>query len=429
MTTREGRKVFIWDGSSPRFVVMNIHRRGGKTVASLNHLQRDALTIPKSRWAYIAPTYKQAKNVAWDLLKGFSRMIPGIKFNEAELTVFYPNGSKLTLYGADNPDSLRGIGLHGVIFDEYALQPSNIFTEIILPTLADHEGYAIWISTPKGKNDFYKMCVRAQNDDKWKYIELKSSVSGIIGEEELKMHKSIMDEDEFNQEYECSFEATSKGAYYKNQLQAARKEGRIGKIPYEMGLPVHTWWDLGVSDSTTIGFFQVVGKEWRIIDYYEASGEGLEHFIAVLKNKPYIYGNHYAPHDIVVREFSTGQSRYETASNLGIDFEMVHDGKMKSAVPKFAVQDGIQAVRRRFNTLWIDEKNCERLVTALSQYRKEWNDKMGSFKDKPLHDWTSHAADMLRYWAVTEHVDYKQFGGRDLNKIRSRKRKVGNPSR
>lgn len=378
--------------SKERWKVLVIHRRFGKTTASLNHLQRDALKIPNSRWAYIAPTYKQAKNIAWDMIRHYSHMIPGIIYNIAELTVTYPNGSKLTLYGADNPDSLRGIALWGAVFDEYSQQPSNIFTEVIAPALADHEGYAIWIGTPKGKNEFYRLSQKAKQQEGWKCWILKASETGVLSDKELEHQRSIMSEDEYNQEFECSFEASTKGAYYRDQIQKARDENRIGDVPYEPMLPVYTWWDLGMSDSTSIGFFQFVGREIRMIDYYEASGEGLGHYVNILGSKGYTYAEHYAPHDIEVRELGTGKSRKEIASNYGIDF---------LTAPNLPIQDGINAVRVRFVRLWIDEKKCERFIDAISQYRKEWNDKMGDYKNHPLHDWTSHAADMLRYWAVT----------------------------
>lgn len=378
--------------SKARWKVLVIHRRFGKTTASLNHLQRDALRTPNARFAYIAPTYKQAKNIAWDMIREYSHMIPGIEYNIAELTVIYPNGSKLTLYGADNPDSLRGIALWGVVFDEYSQQPSNIFTEVIAPALADHKGYAIWIGTPKGKNDFYKLAQKGKTEENWQVWVLKASETGVLSDEELEVQKSIMSEDEYNQEYECSFEASTKGAYYRDQMQKARDEGRIGEVPYEPMLPVYTWWDLGMSDSTCIGFFQFAGREIRMIDYYEASGEGLNHYANILGQKGYTYAEHYAPHDIEVRELGTGKSRKEVAAAYGIHF---------LTTPNLPIHDGINAARIRFNRLWIDEKNCERFIDAISQYRKEWNDKMGAYKDNPLHDWTSHAADMLRYWAVT----------------------------
>jgi phage terminase large subunit len=379
--------------SRKRWIVLVLHRRAGKTTAVLNHLQRDALLTPQSRFAFIAPTYKQAKNIAWDLLKHYARPIPGTIFNEAELTATYPNGSKLTLYGADNPDSLRGIALWGVGFDEYSQQPSNIFTEIIRPALADHEGYAIWIGTPKGKNELYNLYEYGKTDPDWLSLLLTAKDTNIIPEAELADARKTMTEDEYQQEFMCSFEAAIKGAYYAKELEQARKDNRITSVPHEKLLQVHTWWDLGVGDSTSIGFFQIYGNQWRMIDYYEASGEGLQHYINVLREKGYQYGEHFAPHDIRVRELGSGKSRLEIASELGLDF---------SIAPNMAVDDGINAVRMRFNTLWIDQEKCKRFIEAISQYRKEWNDKMGEYKPHPLHDWTSHAADMLRYWAVTD---------------------------
>ncbi len=193
---------------------------------------------------------------------------------------------------------------------------------------------------------------------------------------------------------------TLKGAYYSKQIQKAREEGRICSVPYDAMIPVYTWWDIGVGDSTSIGFFQFVGRECRIIDYLEASGEGLNYYVSVLKSKGYIYADHFAPHDIQVREFSTGKSRKEIAESLGISFQIS---------PNLPIDEGINAVRTRFNELWIDKDKCKHFINAISQYQKEWNDKMGDYKAHPLHDWTSHAADMLRYWAVSKVVarDYE----------------------
>lgn len=378
--------------STKRWSVLVCHRRSGKTTAALNHLQRSALNEPNSRYAYISPTYKQSKNVAWDLIKYYARPIPGVEFNEVELTVRYPNGSRLTLYGADNPDSLRGIGLWGVVFDEYSQQPSNIFTEIIRPALADHAGYAIWIGTPKGKNDFWELFDRHKKDEDWYTLLLKASESKIIPQEELNAAAKDMTEDEYLQEFECSFEAAIKGAYYSKELSLARKEGRIADIPYDQRIAVNTYWDLGIGDSTAIIFEQKVGRETHFIDYYEATGEGLAHYAKILKEKPYTYGSHVAPHDIDIRELGSGQSRLEIARNLGINFEIA---------PKLSVEDGINAARLRFNTAYFDEDNCARLLHCLSLYRKEWDDAKGQFRNKPLHDFSSHAADAFRMWAVT----------------------------
>lgn len=183
-----------------------------------------------------------------------------------------------------------------------------------------------------------------------------------------------------------------RGAYYINEITKAMNEGRITNVPWETLLPVTTWWDLGVGDATAIGFFQKIGKEWRIIDYYESDGVGLNEYVKVLREKPYIYERHYAPHDIEVRELTSGLSRKEIARNLGIDFEVVE---------KASFEEGVNALRARFNTLWIDKIRCAQLVNALSTYHKEYDEKRAVFKDKPVHDWSSHPCDMLRYWAMT----------------------------
>lgn len=221
----------------------------------------------------------------------------------------------------------------------------------------------------------------------------------------IKYLESIQDEDLREAWLNGSWAGISlKGAYYRKQIQDARDSGRITRVPYEPMVPVHTWWDIGVGDSTAIGFFQQVGIEWRMIDYFEASGEGLNFYFNELRNKGYTYGQHFAPHDIAVREFSTGKSRQEIASGLGIDFEIA---------PNLPIDDGINAVRQRFSRLWIDEEKCSAFIAAISQYQKEWNDKMGDYKSKPLHDWTSHAADMLRYWAVSNiEVGDEDFANR-----------------
>jgi hypothetical protein len=388
-----------------RWIVINAHRRCGKTTASINHLIRSALLTKKSRYAYIAPTYKQAKNVAWDMLKEYSWKIPDVKFNEAELRVDFPNGSRITLYGAENVDGLRGIALWGVVFDEYSQQPGNIFSEVVSKCLADHYGYAIWIATPKGKNEFYRVYQTAVGSEDW--LGLQITIDDSLKQEEgevidnLKMaleddkkliEEGVMTIDEFNQEWYASFDTAVKGAYYAEPLQLAREEGRITKVPHEPMLPVYTAWDIGMKDYTAIGFFQVVGHEVRMIDYLEESGHGLEYYIKEVKKRPYIYEEHLAPHDITVREFTAGgRSRLEIAESLGIDFTIVE---------KHSVQDGIDATRSFFTKLWIDEIKCEDFVNALASYTKKWDDKLGKFLDKPNHDWTSHAADMLRTFVM-----------------------------
>jgi phage terminase large subunit len=384
-----------------RWKVLVLHRRAGKTTAAINHLQRDALTTPDSRYAYVCPTYKQAKNVAWDIIKNYSLVVPGIEYNESELTAKYPNGSRITLYGADNPDSLRGIGLWGVVFDEYSQQPSNIFTEVIRPALADHEGYAIWIGTPKGKNEFYRLYAGIDHEgkplkdlDDWYRVLLTVEQTKIISQKELDSARAAMSEDEFQQEWYCSFEAAIKGAYYATQMAKARKQGRIKLVPHDSSLLTHTVWDLGVGKNLVCGFFQRVSNEVKLIDTWQGSGDqGIIDALLEIKKKPYFFGRHMFPHDVEAREETTGKTRKEQIETAG--FEV-------TVVPQIGVDNGIEAAKRMFDRLWIDETHCVDFIDAISQYRAEWDDKKGMFKDTPYHDWTSHWADMLRMAAVLE---------------------------
>jgi hypothetical protein len=182
------------------------------------------------------------------------------------------------------------------------------------------------------------------------------------------------------------------GAYYSQQLTFVHQQNRVIDLPVEIGIPVHTFWDLGVSDSTAIWFVQLVGNDVRWVDYYESSGEGLQHYMDVIKNKGYTYGNHYAPHDIEVREYTTGISRIETARKMGINFQIVQN---------ISIADGIDALRQVLYYSVFDRERTEVGLYALKNYRKEWNEKMQEYKPNPLHDWTSHAADAARYAAVT----------------------------
>lgn len=406
----------ILHNSTNRWNVIVAHRRAGKTVASINHLIREAMRVPRSDYAYIAPTYKQAKAVVWNkILKEYSRPIPHCKINEAELYIQYPNGSRITLYGADNPDSLRGIGLWGVVFDEYSQQPSNIFSEVVSKCLAEHNGFAIWIGTPKGKNEFYHTYHNGLKQDNWtviyqpvsKTIEDEEDIDSYVTnirlayEDDLELVKQgRMTLDEVEQEWNCSFVVSASGSYYGDIISQARTDNRFTNVPWIKHLPVMTWWDLGMSDSTSIIFFQKINQEWHVIDCYEAEGEGLQHYVDVLQKKGYIYGSHWAPHDIAVRELGTGLSRIEMALSMGLRFNIVPK--------KLSDQDRINALRSRFNTLWFDVTKCEKLLDALSSYHKVWDEKRGEWKNKPEHDWSSHYTDAMNYWAVTPEFTNSQ---------------------
>ena len=396
-----------------RFNVVVCHRRFGKTVFAINQMIKSAVedlqTGKKApRYAYLAPLFKQAKTVAWDELKRLLKDFPDVKFNEAELRADFMD-ARIQLYGADNPDTLRGIYLDGVILDEYAQMNPKMYSEVIRPALSDRKGWGIFIGTPKGKNEFYDLYHTSTEKKGWKRFLFKASETGILDDEELEMAQQDMADTEYEQEYECSWSAALRGAYYAKELESAYEEDRVSKVPYDPGKQVVTAWDLGVADSTAIWFAQYDGKAINVIDYYENSGEGLPHYIDVLNKKDYRYGAHIAPHDIVVREFSTGQSRKDLAFSLGIDFQVA---------PKLKVMDGIDTVRTTLNKCWFDSEKTKKGLDALLQYRSSYDDKKKIWSQKPVHDWTSHASDAFRYLCVTEpvFVGNDSVWGRELPK-------------
>lgn len=370
-------------------------------MAHVNDLIKAALVCdkPEPRFAYLAPYYAQAKDAAWSYLKRFTGPIPGVQSHESELRVDLPNGGRVRLYGADNYDRLRGIYLDGAVLDEYAMMDPRAWSEVIRPALADREGWAAFIGTPKGKNAFYRLYKAAQDDPEWYCALHRASETGIVPQKELDGSRKAMTEEQFDQEFECSFEAAILGSYYGREMQAAEKAGRIGRVPWEPNLPVKTWWDLGIGDSTAIWFVQALGREVRVIDYYEHNGVGLDHYAKVLREKPYAYGGHLLPHDAAVRDLSTGTTRIQTLNSLGL--------KPTTIGPKLSPDEGINAARVMLPRCWFDAEKCARGIEALKQYRRETLDESmwetpdkPAYRDKPLHDWTSHAADAFRYGAV-----------------------------
>ena len=379
-----------------RFGVTVAHRRFGKTVLAINQLIKCALLCERDRprFAYIAPTYAQGKTVAFDYIQHYSRAVPGVTFNQSELRADYPNGGQVRIFGADSPDSLRGVYEDGVVLDEYGLMSPRIFSEVIRPALSDRSGWAFFIGTPAGKNQFYDIAQHAKREPEWFFSEYKASDTGIIPESELAAARKDMTADEYAQEYECSFEASVKGAIFASELASARAQGRVSIVPCDPVLPVDTDWDLGVGDSTAIWFSQSSRSgEVRIVDYYEASGEGLPHYKQVLERKGYTYGQHWAPHDIQVRELGSGRSRFETAASLGIKFQVC---------PNIPLEDGIHAARMLFPRCWFDAKRCEAGLEALQHYRRDYNTRLNEFKAVPVHDWAEHASSAFRYLAVRQ---------------------------
>lgn len=388
-----------------RFNAIVCHRRFGKTYLAINALLDAALRCDKvdPRFAYVAPTFTQAKDIAWTYLKRFAMTIPGTGANETELRVDFPNGARIRLYGADEPDRMRGLYLDGCVLDEMGKMRPRVWPEVIRPALADRLGWAIVMGTPNGRNEFWKIYDEATRDPTWFAEMFKSSDTNIVAPEELEAARKIMSPEQYEQEFECSFQAAVIGAYYGRLITDAETESRICRVPYDPALRVTTSWDLGIGDSTAIWFCQQSGSEVRLIDYYESSGVNLAHYAKVLNDRGYLYNEHVFPHDAEVSELGTGRTRRETLSDLGID---------GTVLPRTTADDRINAARMTLPRCWFDAEKCTRGLEALRQYRREYDDRLRDFRNRPLHDWASHGADSFGYlceglpaWRALKRVD------------------------
>lgn len=407
------RSAFIpYHQADIRLALSVAHRRAGKTVARINKLIRAAATCdkPDPRFGYLAPFFVQAKDIAWNYLKHYSAPIldvPGpfrAKRNESELSIVMPhNNAVVRLYGAENVDRMRGLYFDGIVVDEGQDIAPSALTSVILPALADRQGWLDLSGTPKGWGNLlgkaYKQALEANavsealgTAPEWFLQVLKASQTGILPKEELDRLKKLMPDNEYLQEFECDFDAAITGAYYAKELTALDMLGQLTNVPYDKSVKVMTWWDLGIHDSMTIWFVQLVGREIHIIDYYEASGYGLDHYARVLDEKGYHYSKHVAPHDIMHREIGApgGRSRFETAETLGIKFEVA---------PNMPVKDGIDAVRMVLNRCWFDKRKTATGYDALKQYQEKIDEKR-NVSLGPLHNWASHAADGFRIGVV-----------------------------
>ena len=387
------RDVFMpYHDRAERWALLVAHRRCGKTVATINDQIRRAiqLTTPHGRYAYVAPYLAQAKEVAWEYLKRFALPITADK-NEAELWVELLNGARIRIHGADNPDRLRGAYLDGVVLDEYADMRPSVWGEVIRPMLADRRGWATFIGTPKGRNEFFRLFEVSQADPTWFSAMLRASETAILDSEELELARADMTPEQYAQEFECSFDAAIIGAYYGREIAEAERAGRIATVVVDESLPVHTAWDLGIGDSTAIWLFQIAHDGLRVVGHIEDSGKALPHYVKALNATGYTFGHDFVPHDAKVRELGTGRTRVETLISLGRKPRLVADHK---------VDDGINALRVMFSRIWWDKDACSAGIEALRQYRTDYDEKLKTFKDKPRHDWTSHTADAARYMAL-----------------------------
>jgi len=378
-----------------RFAVLNCHRRFGKSILIIMHLIKKALTNDKKnpRYYLIGPTFVSIKRVCWDYLKQYAGCIPGTTFNETELRCDLPNGARITLLSSEDPDKIRGIYADGVCIDEYSQMNPVLWNEILRPALSDRKGFAYFISTPQGmSNIFYDLYQHALGDPEWLAYTAKASQTNIIDQEELDAAKAQMGDTKYKQEFECDWIANIEGSIYGDIIKKLEEDKQITRVSYDPALEVHTAWDLGVDDQTVIIFFQLLGNQILIIDYYENNREGLPHYVQVVKNKDYVYGEHYAPWDLEITEFSSGKTRKEVAYQLGIRFRVL---------PKLNLEEGIHSLKMLLPKCWFDADQAKPLVDALRQYHRKYNEKMKMFGTKPVRDWSSHACDAARYMAMS----------------------------
>ena len=376
------------------------HRRAGKDHTCFNIMVKKTQERVGTYY-YVYPTQRQGRKAIWDnttkdgrrFLDFIPKEIIAGEINNTEMKIRFKNGSLLQIVGSDNVDLLLSTNPVGIVISEFSLHGSRVW-DYLSPILLENGGWVIFNFTPRGYNHAFDLFEMAKKDPLWFVQVLTVNDTHVVSLEDIEQQRKEGKSEEFiQQEYYCSFEASLIGAYYAKQMTAMAAEGRITMVPYEPALPVHTFWDLGVGDRTAVGFFQHVGMEWRMIDCYDNYGEGLEHYIKVLQQKPYVYKDHWAPHDIRVKEFGSGKTRYETARSLGINFRIV---------PKIELEDGINAARMALQTLYIDKNKCSMFVRAMQEYTHEWDDMRQCFSDNPLHDWTSDFADMFRYFAVSQ---------------------------
>ena len=392
------RKVFEdFHDRTERWSVIVAHRRCGKTVLCINDLIYRALVDDKEngRYAYVAPYYAQSKTIAWDYLVRFSQPVLA-KANQSELWVELLNGARIRLFGADNPDALRGLYLDGVVLDEYADMKPSIFGAVLRPLLSDRKGWATFIGTPKGHNSFWEIYNNATKDKDWYVKVLRASQTGLLEQSELDDAAKTMTQDQYLQEFECDFESAILGAYYGKEMRQLTDQGRIREVEYDPLFPVHTAWDLGYSDDTAIWFFQVVHGEIRCLDYHSSNGQPVAFYAGIIQNRAdergYVYGTHWLPHDARAKTLSSNRSVIE---QLGDKLPI----KSIKIAPNLKLQDGIQASRLALTRAWFDHK-CNDGIECLRQYQREYDEDKKVFRDKPRHDWTSHGADAFRYLAL-----------------------------
>lgn len=381
-----------------RFNVLVAHRRFGKTVLAISTLIHKAIDCkrPRPQVHYFCPTYAQAKRVAWQYVKDMTSAIPGTVHNEADLKATLLTGAVIQLGSADNPDSNRGIYSDWVVLDEPAQMPPDMWHKVLRPALSDRLGGCLFIGTPAGRHGLFYDSYEAATQAEWWRGMYKASETGILPESELLSARKTMSIEEYQQEYECSWDASIRGAYYARQMQSLEDGGRIATLAPDPSQLVHISLDLGISDATAAWFFQLDGNRIHLIEYAEYTNMSLPAIVDDWRKRGHLYGKVIVPHDVNVRSLSTGKTRLETLGTLGVDCIVA---------PMMAVMDGIESVRSTLPRCSFDKDACRDGIEALRQYRADWQEKKGVLALRPLHDWSSHGADSFRYLCTADLGD------------------------
>jgi phage terminase large subunit len=386
------------------------HRRAGKDDVLLHRTAVAAFERPATYWTAL-PEYAQARKALWAAVNphtGKRRIDEAFPHelrsstNEQEMFIRFVNGSTWQLVGSDRYNSLVGAGVAGVTFSEFALANPSAWG-YIRPMVEENNGWAAFISTPRGRNHFKSLLDMAKANPSWFAETLSIYDTGALSQEQidesLQEYIALYGEDigraQFEQEYEVSFNAAILGAFYAREMVTLRKEKRIAEIEALPDRPVHRAWDIGVKDDTSIWWFQVVGTQVFILDCYSQSGVGVDHFAEIVEQRRQLHdwkdGTDFVPHDAKVKEWGTGRTRVETMQGLGLH---------PNVVPLAGKLDGINAARKTLARSVFHPRCEEQGIAALEQYRREWDDDKKTFKASEVHDWSSHLADAFRYLSM-----------------------------
>ncbi len=383
-------------------IVAVVHRRAGKSTGFIWRSLRKALThqrlhLPAAkrnmkadppRVVHVLPERVQWQRTGlWDKVTNAAGTIPGAEVFKSELRILLPNGGVYQCGGMDKPDSWRGGYADEVIEDEADDVIASGLDMVVEPMLSDYMGTRIKVGTPKGNGRLAQAYDDARTDPQCSRYLLRWQDTAVLDTEQIERLRRTLEPDEFAQEMECSFSAPNSGSYYGKWLDDALKADRIGRVLYDPKLPVYTSWDLGMDDSTAIWWFQISPRgEWRWLEYFEDSSQGLDAYAKLVMSKPYVYAKHLLPHDIEVRELTFGgRSRKHYLDGLGL--------RPIKVVPACNPAERVAAMRSILPKSWFDAAGCEVGLKMLRAYRRGWNEHMGVWRSEPLHDHASHCAD------------------------------------